>query len=65
MDFLGILYFTILALHVSGAIFTHHHVHKLQSTAVGTRNFYGVGRWIVDCSKFRLGHPHTHSTVNF
>jgi uncharacterized membrane protein len=42
MDFLCILYYTILALHVSGAICTHHQEHKLQSTAVGTRDCYGV-----------------------
>jgi hypothetical protein len=36
-DFLCILYFIILALHVSGAICTHH-----QGTAVGTRDCYGV-----------------------
>jgi hypothetical protein len=41
-DFLCILYYTTLALHVSGAICTHHQEHKLQSTAVGTRDCYGV-----------------------
>jgi hypothetical protein len=35
-DFLFILYYTMLALHVSGTICTHHKEHKLQSTAVGT-----------------------------
>jgi hypothetical protein len=40
-DFLCV-YSTILALHVSGAICTHHQEHKLQSTAVGTRDCYGV-----------------------
>jgi hypothetical protein len=41
---LCILYFTVLvlALHVSGAICTHHQKHKLQSAAVGTRDFYYV-----------------------
>jgi hypothetical protein len=39
MDFfLCILYFTKLALHVSGAICTHHQEYKLQNTAVGTRD---------------------------
>jgi hypothetical protein len=38
MDFLCILYFIILALHVSCAIYTHHQENKLQSTAVETRN---------------------------
>jgi hypothetical protein len=36
-----ILYFIIFALHVSGAICTHHQEHKLQSTAIGMRNGYG------------------------
>jgi hypothetical protein len=40
--FVCILYFTIFALHVSGAIYTHHQEHKLQGTAVGTRDCYGV-----------------------
>jgi hypothetical protein len=40
--FKSILYYTILALHVSGVICTHHHEHKLQSTAVGMRDCYGV-----------------------
>jgi hypothetical protein len=42
MDYLCILYFTMVALHVSGAICTHHQEHKLQSTAVGTCDCYGV-----------------------
>jgi hypothetical protein len=41
-DFLCVLYYTIHVLHVSGAICTHHQEHKLQSTAVGTRDCYGV-----------------------
>jgi hypothetical protein len=41
-DFLCILYYATLALHVSGAICTHHHEHKLQSTAVGTCDCYAV-----------------------
>jgi hypothetical protein len=41
-DFLCILYYNMLALRVSGAICTHHQEHKLQSTAVGTRDCYGV-----------------------
>jgi hypothetical protein len=40
--FLCIFYYTILALHVSVAICTHHQEHKLQSTAVGTRECFGV-----------------------
>jgi uncharacterized membrane protein len=40
--FLCILYFVILALHVSGAICTYHQVHKLQNKAVGTRDCRGV-----------------------
>jgi hypothetical protein len=40
--FLCVLYYTILALPVSGAICTHHQEHKLHSTAVGTCDCYGV-----------------------
>jgi hypothetical protein len=40
--FLCILYYTVLALHVSGAICTHHQEHKLQSRVVGTCDCYGV-----------------------
>jgi hypothetical protein len=42
MACLCILYFNILALHVSGASYTHYQEHKLQSTAVGTCDCYGV-----------------------
>jgi hypothetical protein len=41
--FVCILYFTIFALHVSGAICTHHQEHKLQSTAIDVCNGYGIG----------------------
>jgi hypothetical protein len=41
-DFLRIVHYTMLALHVSGAIYTHHQEHKLQSTAVGTCDFDDV-----------------------
>jgi hypothetical protein len=41
-DFLCILYYTTLTQHVSGAICTHHQENKLQSTAAGTRDCYGV-----------------------
>jgi hypothetical protein len=37
-----ILYFTIFDLHVSGAIYTHHQERKVQSTAVGVRDCYGM-----------------------
>jgi hypothetical protein len=40
--FLCILYYITLALRVSGAICTQHQEHKLQSTAVSTRDCYGV-----------------------
>jgi hypothetical protein len=40
--FVCILYFAVFALHVSGAIYTHHQEHKLQITAVGMRNCYGT-----------------------
>jgi hypothetical protein len=39
-DFLCILYDTTLARRVSGAICTLHQEHKLQSTAVGTRDLW-------------------------
>jgi hypothetical protein len=55
MDFLCIVYFIILALHVSGAICTHHQEHKLQSTAIGTRGCYGVS---IDCAvSVRVSQP--------
>jgi hypothetical protein len=38
---MGLLYF-LLAVHVSGAVGTHHQDHNLQSTAVGTCDCYGV-----------------------
>jgi hypothetical protein len=41
-DVLCILYYTMLALHVSGAICTHHQEHELQSAAVSTCDYYGV-----------------------
>jgi hypothetical protein len=41
-DFLCILYYTILSLQVSSAICTHLQEHKLQSTAIGTCDRYGV-----------------------
>jgi hypothetical protein len=37
-----ILYFTMFALHVSGAVYIHHQEHKLQSTSTGMRDCYGV-----------------------
>jgi hypothetical protein len=37
-----ILYSTIFALHVSGALYTHHQEHKLQRTAVGMHYVYGM-----------------------
>jgi hypothetical protein len=42
MGFVCILYFIILALHVLGAICSHYQEHKLQSTAIGKRDSYGV-----------------------
>jgi hypothetical protein len=40
--FICTLYFARFALHVSGAVCTHHQEHKLQSTAIGMRNGYGM-----------------------
>jgi hypothetical protein len=37
-----VFFITLFALHVSGAICTHHQEHKLQSTAVRTRYCYGI-----------------------
>jgi hypothetical protein len=54
------LFLYIFALHVSGAICTHPQEHKLQSTAVGMCNGYGI---LVHWSRYRLGHPHTFSTA--
>jgi hypothetical protein len=51
------LYF---ALHVSGAIFTHPQEQKLQSTALGVCNGYGV---LVHWSRYWLGQPHTFGMV--
>jgi hypothetical protein len=41
-DFLCILYYTIVVLHVSGVICTHHQEHNLQGTAVGMGDCYSV-----------------------
>jgi hypothetical protein len=40
--FVCILSVTIFVPRVSGAIYIHHQEHKLQSTAVGMRDCYGV-----------------------
>jgi hypothetical protein len=37
-----VFFITLFSLHVSGAICTYHQEHKLQSTAVGMRDCYGV-----------------------
>jgi hypothetical protein len=58
--FLCILYFTIFALHVSGAICTYHQDHKLQSTAIGMRNGCGM---LILWNRYWLEHPHTLSTA--
>jgi hypothetical protein len=39
------------ALHVSGAIFTHPQQHKLQSTAIGMCDGYGM---LINCSRYLL-----------
>jgi hypothetical protein len=41
-DLLCIIYYTVLAVRVLGAICIHNQEHKLQSTAVGTCDCYGV-----------------------
>jgi hypothetical protein len=58
--FICILYSSLfLALHASGAICTHPQEHKLQSTAIGVCNVYGM---LIHWSRYWLGHPHTFST---
>jgi hypothetical protein len=55
--FMCILYSSIFfALHVSGAICTHPQEHKLQSTAIGVCNVYGI---FIHWSRYWLGHLHT------
>jgi hypothetical protein len=44
------LYF---AVHISGAIYTHPQEHKLQSTAIGVCNGYGM---LIHWSRYLLGH---------
>jgi hypothetical protein len=44
----------IFAVHVSGAICTHPQEHKLQSTAIGVCNGYGM---LINWSRYWLGHP--------
>jgi hypothetical protein len=55
--FFILLYFS---LHVSGAICTHPQEHKLQRTAIGVCNGYGM---LIHWSRYWLGHTHTFSTV--
>jgi hypothetical protein len=49
-----------LAVHVSGAICTRPQEHKLQRTAIGVCNGFGM---LIRWSRYWLGHPHTFSTV--
>jgi hypothetical protein len=49
--FIPLYYF---ALQVSGAICTHPQEHKMQSTAVGVCNGYGM---LIHWSRYWLGHP--------
>jgi hypothetical protein len=52
--FICILYSSAFALHVSGAICIHPQEHKLQSTAIGMYNGYGM---LIHCSDTREGVP--------
>jgi hypothetical protein len=52
--------FYFLALHISGAICTHHQEHNLQSTAIGMCNDYSM---LIQWNRYWLGHPHTVSKV--
>jgi hypothetical protein len=54
------LYVFFIPLYVSGAICTHPQEHKLQSTAIGVCNSYGM---LIHWSRYWLGHTHTFSTV--
>jgi hypothetical protein len=57
--FICILYSSLfLALHISGAICTHPQEHKVQHTAIGVCNGFGM---LIHCSRYWLGHPHTFS----
>jgi hypothetical protein len=56
------LFLYILAVHVSCAICTHPQEHRLQSTAIGMCNGYGM---LIHWRRYWLGHPHTFSTVKF
>jgi hypothetical protein len=47
------LFLYIFALHVSGAICTHHQEHKLQNTAICVCNGYGM---LIHWSMYWLGH---------
>jgi hypothetical protein len=47
------LFLYILALHVSGAICTHPQEHKLQITAIGVCNVYGM---LIHWNRYWLGH---------
>jgi hypothetical protein len=59
--FICILYSSLfLALHVSGAFCTHPQEHKLQRTAIGVCNGFGM---LIHWSRYWLGHPHTFGTV--
>jgi hypothetical protein len=59
--FICILYSSLfLALHVSVAICTDPQEHKLQCTATGLCNGFGM---LIHWSRYWLGHHHTFSTV--
>jgi hypothetical protein len=51
-----------LALHVSGAICTHPQENKVQRTALGVCDGFGV---LIHWSRYWLGHPRTFNTVRF
>jgi hypothetical protein len=59
--FIRILYSSLfLVLHVSSAICTHPQQHKLQRTAIGVCNGFGV---LIHWNRYWLRHPYTFSTV--
>jgi hypothetical protein len=59
--FVCILYFTTFVLHVSGAICTHPQEHKLQSTAIGMCNSYGM---LIHWSKYWHGQVRTEPELD-
>jgi hypothetical protein len=58
----GLFSWIVFGRQVSGAIFTHLQEHKLQSTAIGIFNGYGM---LIHWSRYWLGYSHTFSNVRY